>query len=88
MHRIVFGGGFGDRNFEKKPPFVDITHILYSGFPFAGENFREFRVSVAIRGSFLRENLFSTNSRKFSAAKENHYTVLYSVDSHARRAML
>ena len=28
---------------------------------FTGENLREFRVSVAIRESFLRENLFSSN---------------------------
>ena len=28
---------------------------------FEGENFREFRVSVAIRENFLRKNLFSSN---------------------------
>ena len=28
---------------------------------FAGENFHEFRISVVIHDSFLRENLFSNN---------------------------
>ena len=37
---------------------------------FACENFREFCVSVAIREGVLRENLFSSNSRKFSSVKE------------------
>ena len=42
------------------------THDVYVGstvrrVSFAGENFHEFRVSVVIHESFLRENLFSSN---------------------------
>ena len=43
-----------------------------SGFLLWGK-IHEFRLSVAINESFLRENLFSSNSRKFSPAKETCY---------------
>ena len=55
---------------------------------FEGENFREFRGFVAIHESFLRENLISAKSRKFSPSKVSHHTVLlYAIPHVTKREM-